>query len=165
MTVKHEKPFKAPALVVGLSADHAGFELKQALAEGLRQHGYPLKDFGAAALDPQDDYPDYVIRLAEAVRSSAIDRGVAVCGSGVGACIVANKVPGVRAALVQDEWTARQAVEDDDANVIRLGARTLNAPPAMELVEEFLAARFSGDEQHVRRLEKVAALERKGSNA
>ena len=146
---------------MGIAADHAGFDLKETLIEALRRRNYSVTHFGAAGLDPQDDYPDYVIPLAKAVASGELDRGIALCGSGVGACIAANKVPGVRAALVHDKWTARQAVQDDNANVMCLGARLLNTAAAMDLIEVFLAARFSNLPRHIRRLQKIAAFERR----
>ena len=146
---------------MGIAADHAGFDLKKTLIEALRRRNYGVTHFGAAGLDPQDDYPDYVIPLAKAVASGELDRGIALCGSGVGACIAANKVPGVRAALVHDKWTARQAVQDDNANVMCLGARLLNTAAAMDLIEVFLAARFSNLPRHIRRLQKIAAFERR----
>lgn len=144
---------------VGIAADHAGFDLKSALAVDLRAKGHEVRDFGACRLIPDDDYPDYVIPLARAVAAGEIDRGVAVCGSGAGACIAANKVAGVRAALVHDAFTARQGVEDDDMNLICLGGRVLGPALAGELVQAFLSARFSRADRHLRRLAKVRALE------
>ncbi len=147
---------------LGIAADHGGFELKERLAAALRAAGHEITDFGAHAFDEQDDYPDYAAPLARAVARGDVARGVLVCGSGAGACIAANKVRGVRAALVTDHFTAHQGVEDDDMNVICLGGRVVGAELAMELVTAFLAARFSGAERHRRRLAKIAALEKGG---
>jgi len=145
---------------IGVATDHGGFPLKPPLVEKLRGAGHDVVDFGATALDSADDYPDFVIPLARAVASGAVERGVVMCGSGVGASICANKVAGVRAALVAEHFSAHQGVEDDDMNVICLGGRTIGLEAAWELVEAFLAAEFSGAERHRRRLSKVAALER-----
>ena len=147
---------------VGIAADHGGFELKGKLADLLKTAGHEVRDFGAVSLQPGDDYPDFVIPLARAVAAGEVERGLAVCGSGVGAAIAANKIAGVRASLVEDTFSARQGVEDDDMNVLCLGGRVTGYALAWELVEAFLAARFSGGERFRRRLGKVAALERKG---
>jgi len=144
---------------VGIAADHAGFALKEQLSERLRERGHEVVDFGASHLAADDDYPDYVIPLAQAVARGDVERGIAVCGSGVGACVAANKLPGVRAALVHEAFSARQGVEDDDMNVICLGGRVLDAALAWALTNTFLGARFSGAPRHRRRLEKIAALE------
>lgn len=144
---------------VGIAADHGGFLLKERLAKLLREQGHEVSDLGAATLDPGDDYPDYVIPLARAVASGKLERGIAVCTSGVGASIAANKVAGVRAALIHDEFSASQGVEDDDLNVICLGSRVVDYRRACDLVNRFLAARFSGAERHLRRLAKIALLE------
>jgi ribose 5-phosphate isomerase B len=145
---------------VGIAADHGGFELKEGLAARLRAAGHDVVDFGADELRPDDDYPDVVIPLAQAVAIGTLDRGVAVCGSGVGAAICANKLPGVRAALIHDHVSARQGVEDDHMNVICLGGRTVGASVAWDLVQTFLGAAFSDAPRHLRRLGKVALLER-----
>jgi ribose 5-phosphate isomerase B len=145
---------------VGIATDHGGMELKESIAAKLRAAGYDVVDFGAHALDPNDDYPDFVIPLARAVAGGDIERGVAVCGSGVGASVCANKIPGIRAALVEDHYSAHQGVEHDDMNVLCLGGRTVGTAVAWELVEAFLNAQFTGEERHQRRLKKVAALER-----
>lgn len=137
-----------------------GFVLKEELAAALRASGHQVVDFGAHALDPSDDYPDFVVPLAKAVASGEVERGVAICGSGVGACVIANKVPGVRAALIQDVFSAHQGVEDDDMNVICLGGRVTGYALAWDLVQTFLAAQFSGAERHRRRLAKLAAMEK-----
>lgn len=146
-------------LGVGIAADHGGFELKERLAEELRRGEYEVLDFGAYELQSGDDYPDYVIPLARAVAKGEVARGIAVCGSGVGACVAANKVPGVRAGLIHDVYSARQGVEDDDMNVLCLGGRVVGYALAEDLVETFLTARYSGDQRFQRRLDKIAALE------
>jgi len=145
---------------VGICTDHGGFELKNQLAQKLRAAGHEITDFGAISLNPQDDYPDFVVPLARAVAEGKVVRGVAVCGSGVGAAVCANKIAGVRAALIEDHFSARQGVEDDHMNIICLGGRIVGAELAWDLVEAFLAAEFSQAERHLRRLGKVAALER-----
>ena len=144
---------------VGICTDHGGFELKNQLAGKLRAAGHEVTDFGAFSLNPQDDYPDFVIPLARAVADGKVVRGVAVCGSGVGAAVCANKIAGVRAALIGDHFSARQGVEDDHMNIICLGGRTVGTELAWDLVQAFLAAEFSQAERHLRRLSKVAALE------
>ena len=145
---------------IGIAADHGGFELKVQLSATLTFAGYKVKDFGANELVPEDDYPDFVVPLARAVSSGEVTRGLAICGSGVGACIAANKVSGVRAALITDSFSAHQGVEDDDMNMLCLGARVIGPMLAWELVRTFLAAEFSDAERHRRRLAKVAELER-----
>ncbi|MBI3985500.1 MAG: RpiB/LacA/LacB family sugar-phosphate isomerase [Lentisphaerae bacterium] len=144
---------------IGIAADHGGFDLKELLAGRLREAGYEVVDFGNRQLNADDDYPDSVVPLAHAVARGAVDRGIAVCGSGVGACVVANKVAGARAALIHESFSARQGVEDDAMNVICLGGRVLEPESAWELVLVFLAARFSGAERHRRRLAKIAETE------
>jgi ribose 5-phosphate isomerase B len=144
---------------VGIATDHGGFALKQELVEGLHAAGYEVIEFGANAMNAADDYPDYVVPLARAVAAGTVDRGLAVCGSGVGASVCANKIPGVRAALVHDHFSARQGVEDDHMNILCMGGRTVGPCVAWDLVETFLAAEFSQAERHLRRLGKVAALE------
>lgn len=144
---------------VGLAADHGGFVLKGDVATSLRTSGYEVVDFGAEQLDPEDDYPDFIIPLARAVAAGQVDRGVAICGSGVGASIAANKVPGVRAGLIHDVFSSHQGVEDDDMNVMCLGGKVVGTALALELIRTFLAAEFSGAARHRRRLAKVQALE------
>jgi ribose 5-phosphate isomerase B len=144
---------------VGICTDHGGLELKNKLADKLRSAGHEVTDFGAYSLNPQDDYPDFVIPLARSVAEGKVVRGVAVCGSGVGAAVCANKIAGVRAALIEDHFSARQGVEDDHMNIICLGGRLVGPELAWDLVEAFLAAEFSQAERHLRRLGKVAALE------
>ena len=147
---------------IGIATDHGGFELKKQLVSRLRAAGHEVMDFGAHQLMPGDDYPDFVIPLGEAVAAGKVDRGVAVCGSGVGAAVCANKIKGVRACLIEDHFSARQGVEDDNLNVICLGGRIEGPELAWNLIEAFLAAKFSEAERHVRRLQKVAALEAGG---
>jgi ribose 5-phosphate isomerase B len=144
---------------IGVAADHGGFALKEHLVEMLREAGYAVLDFGDGEPRPDDDYPDFVVPLARAVACGEADRGVAVCGSGVGACVVANKVPGVRACLIHETFSAHQGVEDDNLNVVCLGGRVVGDALAWELVKTFLDARFSGAARHCRRLAKVAELE------
>ena len=144
---------------VGIASDHGGFVLKGQIAESLRTLRYEIVDLGAYGLDPADDYPDFIIPLARAVAAGQVERGVALCGSGVGASIAANKVCGARAGLIQDVFSARQGVEDDDMNVICLGGKVIGAALALELIENFLTARFSGAARHRRRLAEVQALE------
>jgi ribose 5-phosphate isomerase B len=144
---------------IGVAADHGGFDSKEYLAGMLREAQYEVVDFGDRQLQPDDDYPDFVAPLARAVARGEVDRGVAVCGSGVGACIAANKVPGVRACLIHESFSAHQGVEDDDMNLICLGGRVIANTFAGELVRAFLQARFSGAARHRRRLAKVAMLE------
>jgi ribose 5-phosphate isomerase B len=144
---------------IGIAADHGGFGLKAFIAGKLRESGFRVTDFGDAVLQPEDDFPDFVVPLAHAVVSGVIFRGIAVCGSGVGASIVANKVPGARACLINEVFSARQGVEDDDMNIICLGGRVVGDALAWELVQTFLAASFSGAARFKRRLEKVAELD------
>lgn len=144
---------------IGVATDHGGFGLKDALVHRLIAAGHEVIDFGAYSVQPDDDYPDYVIPLARAVADGEVERGIAVCGSGVGAEVCANKIPGVRAGLIGDHFSARQGVEDDHMNVLCMGGRTIGLEVAWEIVETFLAAEFSQAERHLRRLSKVAALE------
>jgi len=144
---------------IGIATDHGGFELKEKLAVRLRAAGHEVEDFGAHQLTPDDDYPDFVIPLSRAVAAGKVDRGVAVCGSGVGACVCANKVKGVRACLIEDHFSAQQGVEDDNLNLICLGGRIEGPEWAWDLIQTFLTAEFSQAPRHVRRLGKVAALE------
>ena len=146
---------------VGIAADHGGFELKEQLVGKLRAARHEVVEFGDCRLSPDDDYPDFVVPLARAVASGEVERGVAICGSGVGASVVANKVAGVRACLIHETFSAHQGVEDDDLNMICLGGLVVGHALAWELVQTFLAARFSGAERHRRRLAKVADLENK----
>jgi len=144
---------------VGIATDHGGFHLKEDMAKRLRAAGHEVMDFGAHTFTPDDDYPDFVVPLARALVAGKVERGVAVCGSGVGIAVCANKIPGVRACLVEDHFSARQGVEDDHMNLLCLGGRTIGPELAWDLIETFLAAEFSQAERHLRRLGKVAALE------
>ncbi|HEY6871716.1 MAG TPA: RpiB/LacA/LacB family sugar-phosphate isomerase [Geobacteraceae bacterium] len=146
---------------IGIAADHGGFTMKERLAAALREAGHEVTDFGARVLDPADDYPDFVIPLADSVAKGEVERGIALCSSGVGAAIAANKVVGVRASLIHDDYSAHQGVEDDDMNVICLGSLVVGYAQAWELIRAFLAATFSGAERHRRRLAKVAKLEKR----
>ncbi len=146
---------------VGVAADHGGFALKEEIAGKLRAAGHEVVDFGARALAPGDDYPDYVVPLARAVARGDVERGVAFCGSGVGASIAANKIAGMRAGLIHDVYSAHQGVEDDNMNMLCMGGRVIGPALAQELVSTFLAARFKAAERYKRRLAKVAALEKK----
>lgn len=144
---------------IGIAADHGGYELKKELISYLASLQMEVEDFGAFELNQGDDYPDYVVPMAKALADNKIDRAIAVCGSGVGASVVANKVHGVRAALICDHFSAHQGVEDDDLNMICLGGRVIGLMTAQELVGTFLATRFTGADRHVRRLRKVKDLE------
>ena len=144
---------------VGIATDHGGFQLKEELVSHLRKAGHDVVDFGAYSINPGDDYPDFVIPLARAVSAGHVERGLAVCGSGVGACVCANKIPGVRAGLVQDHYSAHQGVEHNDMNILCIGGRVVGALVAEDLVDTFLGAEFSRGERHVRRLHKIAELE------
>jgi ribose 5-phosphate isomerase B len=144
---------------VGIATDHGGFSLKEELMARLHAAGHEIVDFGAYTLNADDDYPDFVVPLAEAVVAGRVERGVAVCGSGVGASVCANKVAGIRAALVHDHFSAKQGVEDDHLNILCMGGRTVGPAVAWDLVETFLGAEFSQAERHLRRLGKVARME------
>ena len=144
---------------IGIAGDHSGFTLKEALAAAIGALGYPVIDFGAASLLEEDDYPDYTVPLARSVASGAVERGIVLSGSGVGACVAANKVSGVRAAICHDAYSAHQGVEHDDMNVLVLGARVIGYEVAFDLARAFLAARFSREARHLRRLEKIEFLD------
>lgn len=144
---------------VGTAADHGGYELKEYLAGGLCEAGHQVVDFGDSRPDEDDDYPDYIVPLARAVAVGKVERGVAICGSGVGASVCAHKVPGVRACLIHENFSAHQGVESDDLNMIYLGGLVVRHALAWELVQTFLAAGFIGAERFRRRLTKVAQLE------
>lgn len=145
---------------VGIAADHAGYALKSILLSAFRAQNMEIVDFGPGNLNPDDDYPDFIIPLARAVRRREITKGIAICGSGVGACVAANKVQGVRAALITDCFSAHQGVEDDDMNIMCLGGLVTGEAMALELAETFLNAAFKDSERFRRRLNKVAELER-----
>jgi ribose 5-phosphate isomerase B len=144
---------------IGIATDHGGYLLKEELVAKLRTAGHDVVEYGAAALSPGDDYPDFVIPLALGVAGGNVERGVAICGSGVGASVCANKIPGVRAGLIHDHFSARQGVEDDHMNIICMGGRTVGPAVAWDLLETFLAATFSQAERHLRRISKIASLE------
>ncbi len=144
---------------LGIATDHGGFGLKQELLAQLEIIGHEVVDFGAFALNSGDDYPDFVLPLAQAVAAGKVERGIAICGSGVGAAVCANKVIGVRAGLIHDHFSARQGVEDDHMNIICMGGRTVGPAVAWDLLQTFLAAEFSQEPRHLRRLAKVAAFE------
>jgi ribose 5-phosphate isomerase B len=146
---------------IGVAADHGGFELKLKLMIALKEAGYEVVDFGAKEMIQGDDYPDIVTPLARAVADQEVTRGLAICGSGVGACVAANKIPGVRAALITDTFSAHQGVEDDDMNIMCLGGRVTGFSLSWDLVQTFLNAHFKNDERFVRRLAKISDLENK----
>lgn len=146
-------------MLVGMAADHGGFKLKQTLLPLIQEAGHQVADFGAAQLDPEDDFPLYVAPLAKALMRGEVERGIAVCGSGVGACIAANKVKGVRASLIADPFSARQGVEDDHMNLICLGGRVMGPSLAWELVRIFLEAEPKSEERFIRRLAEIKKLE------
>ncbi|MGD0827607.1 MAG: RpiB/LacA/LacB family sugar-phosphate isomerase [Desulfobaccales bacterium] len=145
---------------IGLAADHGGFELKGRMLEELRTAGHQTVDYGAQEYDAQDDYPDFVVPLARAVAQGEVERGIAICGSGVGAAVAANKIRGARAALITDAYSAHQGVEDDNMNVICLGGRVTGYALAWDLIQTFLKSRFQTAPRFQRRLDKIAVLER-----
>ena len=149
---------------LGIATDHGGFSLKDGLLASLREAGHELLDVGAYSLTPDDDFPDFIIPLAEAVASGKVERGIAICGSGVGAAVCANKVPGVRAGLISDHYSAHQGVEDDHMNIICIGGRTVGIAVARDLVDAFLAAQFGQAERFLRRLKKIESLENRYSH-
>jgi ribose 5-phosphate isomerase B len=144
---------------IGIATDHGGFDLKEELVKKLQEARHEVVDFGAHRLSEGDDYPDYVVPLAHAVAAQEVDRGVAICGSGVGASVCANKIPGIRAALIHDHFSAKQGVEDDHINILCMGGRSVRPAVAWDLVQTFLQAEFSQAPRHLRRLNKVASLE------
>jgi ribose 5-phosphate isomerase B len=146
-----------------LGADHAGFELKRDLAASIAQQGHEILDVGTFTAAPVD-YPDIAEAVATAIRNGQVDRGVILCGSGAGVAVAANKFPGIRAAVCHDAYTAKQAVEHDDVNVLCLGARVVGPALAKTLVDTFLAATFSAEDRHLRRLAKIDAIESKFSH-
>ena len=148
---------------IALAGDHAGVELKNELLTRLAPLGHELIDLGGDGSDPEDDYPDYSLALAKAILSGKADRGILVCGSGVGASIAASKMPGVRAGLCHDTYSAAQGVEHDDMNVLALGARVIGVETAVTCARSFLAATFSGEPRHVRRVGKIRAIEQEAA--
>lgn len=145
---------------IGIATDHGGYALKEDIVAQLNRAGHEVIDFGAHKLTPDDDYPDFVIPLAKAVAAGQAERGIAICGSGVGAAVCANKVHGARASLIHDHFSAKQGVEDDHMNILCMGGRTVGPSVAWDLVETFLAAEYSQAPRHLRRLGKVATLEK-----
>jgi ribose 5-phosphate isomerase B len=145
--------------------DHGGFPLRETVFEALRAGDHVPVDLGADELDPADDYPDFALAVVKAMLAGDAERGILVCGSGAGVAVAATKVPGIRAAMAHDTYTAAQCVEHDDCNVLALGARVIGLEIAGELVAAFANAVFSGEERHVRRLAKVAEIERDGAQA
>lgn len=151
------------ATTIAVGADHAGFPLKDPVVKYLKSAGFEVLDFGTNNTDPVD-YPDFAIKVGEAIREGKAEMGVVLCGSGVGACVAANKIPGVRAGLCHDTFSARQGREDDDTNVLCMGARVVGESLAMEILKSFVNAKFSGLERHVRRLNKVISVEKRYMN-
>lgn len=147
---------------VAIASDHAGFALKDEIAAQLRREGWQVLDLGTHTMEPAD-YPDYARAIGKAIQAAEAERGILICGSGVGAAVAANKMRGVRAGLCHDTYSARQGVEHDDMNVLCLGARVIGIELARELVSAFLSAQFSGEQRHVRRLEKLKEIEAKGA--
>jgi ribose 5-phosphate isomerase B len=148
-------------VTVAVACDHAGFPLKQGVVDAVRKAGHQVLDLGTHSTEPVD-YPDFAVAAARAVQDGRAERGIVLCGSGVGAAVAANKLAGIRAGVCHDSYSAHQAVEHDDVNVLALGARVIGAALAEELVKTFLAAHYAGEARYARRLEKVAALERDG---
>ncbi|MCJ8209229.1 RpiB/LacA/LacB family sugar-phosphate isomerase [Mucilaginibacter sp. RS28] len=146
---------------IGIVADHAGFEPKQQLLKMLQEAGYDVKDYGAFTYEPTDDYPDVVIPLGEAIAKGEVERGIAVCGSGVGVSVAANKMPGVRASLITETYSAHQGVEHDDMNLLCLGGRVIGLVLMWEIIQAYLKASYDGGERFQRRLDKVLAIEHK----
>ena len=146
---------------IGFATDHGGYILKEPILKALHASGHEVRDFGAYSLNPEDDYPDFVIPLAWAVARGESERGIAICGSGVGASFAANKIPGIRAALIHEGYSAHQGVEDDDMNLLSLGGRVIGCALALEIIQIYLAARYKKAERFERRLAKVAAIEGK----
>jgi ribose 5-phosphate isomerase B len=144
---------------IAVGADHGGYPLNERVIEELRQAGHEIADFGTHDGSVPDDYPDYAKQVAEAVQSGAVEIGILICGSGVGAAVAANKLRGIRAGLCGDTYSAHQSREHDDCNVLCLGARVTGVELALDIVRSFIAARFTGEERHRRRLAKIAAME------
>ena len=149
-------------MIVAVGADHAGYALKGEIVGWLKEEGHQVNDLGALNLDPNDDYPDFAVAVASSVASGQSERGIVVCGSGVGACITANKVKGIRACLCHDIYSARQGVEHDDMNVICIGGRIIGIEIAKAVLRAFLAASFIPEPRFQRRLEKMIQIEENG---
>jgi ribose 5-phosphate isomerase B len=145
---------------IGIAADHAGFEQKAKLIQQLTEQGFDVTDYGAATYDAADDYPDVIVPLAKAIANKEVDRGIAVCGSGVGVSVAANKIPGIRAALITESYSAHQGVEHDDMNLLCVGGRVIGPMLIWEIVQAYLNASYDGGERFQRRLDKVIALEK-----
>jgi ribose 5-phosphate isomerase B len=146
---------------IGFATDHGGYILKEPILKALCDVGHEVQDFGAYTLDPADDFPDFVIPLAKAVAQEKVERGIAICGSGVGASFAANKVSGVRAALIHESFSAHQGVEDDDMNLLCMGGRVIAFSLAWEIIQTYLSAHYQKTERFERRLAKVSAIENK----
>ncbi len=145
---------------IAIGCDHGGYPLKAELIDVLKKIGHEPIDLGAYTIDPKDDYPDFALAVGKAVQAGQADRGIVLCGSGVGACVAANKMKGIRAGLCHDTYSAHQGVEHDDMNVVCLGARIIGGELAREIVVAFANAKFSGEERHQRRLDKVLKIEK-----
>jgi ribose 5-phosphate isomerase B len=146
---------------IAIGADHGGYPLNERVIEELRGAGHEITDFGTHDGSQPDDYPDYALKVGQAVQNGAAEIGILICGSGVGAAVAANKLNGIRAALCGDTYSGHQSREHDDCNVLCLGARVVGAELAMDIVRAFVAARFTGEERHRRRLDKIVAIEKK----
>ncbi len=149
---------------IAIGSDHAGFEMKEHIKKYLKEKGYECHDFGAETLDPQDDYPVYGEKVAKAVASGDYDRGIAICGTGIGISIAANKVPGIRAATGYNVEMAKISRLHNDANVLALGGRTTDIDLALKIVDEWLNTQFTGDERHIRRINQIQKIEKSKSN-
>lgn len=158
---KRPRIFNLPTMKIGIAADHAGFDQKQTILNTLQDAGFDVTDYGAVGFDPNDDYPDIIVPLANAISKGDVQKGIAICGSGVGVSIAANKFKGVRAALITENYSAHQGVEHDDMNLICLGGRVLGPALISELIQTFLQAKYDAGERFQRRLDKVIALENK----
>jgi len=145
---------------IAIAGDHAGFQMKQLLSTELKKDGHDITDLGARDETPSD-YPDFARAIGKAITSGQVERGILVCGSGVGACVAANKIKGIRAGIAHDTYSGHQGVEHDDMNVLCLGSRVIGPAQALEIAKTFLHARFSGEERHMRRLKKVLDIENK----
>jgi ribose 5-phosphate isomerase B len=147
---------------IGIAGDHAGYSLKQYLYLELTKEGHEVIDLGAYDTKPSD-YPDFAEKLGDAIAAGIVERGILVCGSGIGACVAANKIKGIRAGVAHDYYSAHQGVEHDDMNVLCLGARVIGISPALEIARSFLGAQFTNEERHIRRVKKVLAIEKHNS--
>jgi ribose 5-phosphate isomerase B len=146
-------------MIIAVGCDHAGYSLKDHVVMLVKSLGHEVIDCGAFAMEPSDDYPDFALAVGEAIRGKKADRGIVVCGSGVGVSVAANKIPGIRASMCHDTFSARQGVEDDSMNVLCLGARVIGPELVSDIVRSYLGAKFSGLERHQRRLNKVLQIE------